>query len=162
MKTGKKKKTNPSTRVESPTEPPKDRPKPQQEHQESERRKDGIELLKNVNYAAYMSRALGNRFFDCSTFVAYLDDLKKQIGEPEDPVEVMMMEELAFAHFQIGDISAKAAEAGQLTEQAVYYAAAARLLGEFRRLAESFQRYRQKRISESDTTSRLKIFPDAG
>jgi hypothetical protein len=65
----------------------------------------------------------------------YLDGVLKDAGEPTDPIEVMMLEQLAFAHLGAAYLLGQAGRAEGLEAVALYNAAAARLLSEFRKSA---------------------------
>jgi hypothetical protein len=72
----------------------------------------------------------------------YLDRVRKDAGEPTDPIEVMMLEQLAFAHLGAACLHGRAGMAEGLDAVALYNAAAARLLSEFRKTAVALQAYR--------------------
>jgi hypothetical protein len=59
-----------------------------------------------------------------------------------DPIEVMLVEQLALAHFNMGLLHCKAANARQVEAVGVYSGAAARLMAEFRRSALGLQAFR--------------------
>jgi hypothetical protein len=72
----------------------------------------------------------------------YLGDLMREAGSPADPVEQMLLEQLALAHHAIGQLHVRAG-ASQTAEAAEAYAgAAARLLAEFRRTSLALKAYR--------------------
>ena len=101
-----------------------------------------------------MATALGyDSLFDARGYRAFLDALMADGGRPADPVEKMMLEQLALAHFRVGQLHA-AAGGGQGAEaQKLLNGAAARMLGEFRRTALALAAYRG-RSSESGGASR--------
>ena len=86
----------------------------------------------------------------------FLERLLKDAGSPTDPVEVMMLEQLAFAHFRIADLHVGAGLASGIEAIRVYNAVAARLLGEFRRTALALRAYRS-RIPEGAAEQKLKL-----
>ena len=55
----------------------------------------------------------------------------------------MMVEQIAMAHHTIGCLNIRAARAETLEQAKVYNAAAARLLGEFRRIILALKKYRE-------------------
>jgi hypothetical protein len=59
-----------------------------------------------------------------------------------DPIETMLVEQLALAHMNMGLLHCKAANARQVEAVSVYSAAAARLMAEFRRSALGLAAYR--------------------
>jgi hypothetical protein len=73
----------------------------------------------------------------------YVTQLLKDAGDPTDPVERMMIEQIALAHHNIGQLYVRAAVATNADQVQVYYAAAARLTSEFRRLALAWKAYRE-------------------
>jgi hypothetical protein len=73
----------------------------------------------------------------------YRDWLVKASGDPGDPIEVLMIEQIALAHFRIGQLHAKAESAESNEAVKAYSAAAIRLTGEFRRLSLALRQYRQ-------------------
>lgn len=79
---------------------------------------------------------------DWEAFRLYRDRLLTDSGAPTDPVEVMVLEELALAHFCVGLMACKTTNAGQANVTAAYASAMARLIGEVRRNALALQAYR--------------------
>ena len=77
------------------------------------------------------------------SFVAYLDQLVEEAGQPTDPIERMLIEQIAMAHHNIGRLYVRAASAETLDQVNVYNAAAARLLAEFRRAVLALKTYRE-------------------
>ena len=73
----------------------------------------------------------------------FLEDLLARSGSPDDPVEVMLLKQIALANFRLGDLHALAADAkGEAAK--LLNGATARLLGEFRRMILSLATYRTK------------------
>ena len=66
-------------------------------------------------------------------FVEYRDRLLADCGAPDDPLVVMLIEQVAMAHINIARLHVKSAVAGSCVEAVAYEAAAARLLTELRR-----------------------------
>lgn len=91
-------------------------------------------------YAA-LSKSLGGGFAIWSCQL-YLDKLLEEAGSPNDPVERMLVEQLALAHHNLGRLYLQAAQAATTEEAEVFNTAAARLLAEFRRLALALREYR--------------------
>jgi hypothetical protein len=79
---------------------------------------------------------------DHRAYKIYRDRLLDDCGGPTDPIEVMIIEQLSLAHFSLGLLSCKAANAVKVEAVGVYSGAAARLMGEFRRSALALQAYR--------------------
>jgi hypothetical protein len=79
---------------------------------------------------------------DAAAYQIYRDRLVADCGGPTDPIEIMIIEQLSLAHFSLGLLSCKAANAGKPEAVGIYAGAAARLMGEFRRSALALQGYR--------------------
>ena len=75
-------------------------------------------------------------------FRTHLDQLFAAYGNPTDPVERMMLEEMVFAHFRIGDLHALAAGAESSDLNVAYTEAARKLTGENRKMALALRQYR--------------------
>ncbi len=80
-------------------------------------------------------------------FKVYRAKLLEEAGNPTDPIEVMLIEQLALSHFHIGRLHLKScmAEHGPLV--VAYADAATRLTAEFRRSALALEDYRLKQLS---------------
>ncbi len=61
---------------------------------------------------------------------------------PSDPLEAMLVEQLALGHHAIGRTHVRAATAGNADAAKIYYSAAARLQGEFRQSLLALKAYR--------------------
>jgi hypothetical protein len=72
----------------------------------------------------------------------YRNKLLADCGSPTDPIEVMLIEQLALAHLNMGLLHCKASNAGSVECATAYSGAASRLMGEFRRSAIALQAYR--------------------
>jgi hypothetical protein len=108
-----------------------------------------------------MATALGlDALFDSSGYKSYLEQLLQDAGNPKDPIEVMLLEQLALAHFRIGQLHASAGKAQGTEAAKIYNSAAARLLGEFRRTALALRVYRA-RVPEGQPAHRLRIYKRA-
>lgn len=129
-------------------------------HAAAQRTAQRAEMLRDRLFSTLMGDALGyEKLFDGATYQVYLEDLIKDAGSPTDPVERMMLEQLALAHFRVAQLHTKAGHAQTLEGEKVYNSLAARLLGEFRRTALSLRAY-QARTPE-DRQKNLKIFKAA-
>jgi hypothetical protein len=90
-----------------------------------------------------LANAVGlERSFDPAAYRQFLDDLMAEAGHPTDPVERMMLEQLALAHFRLARLHASAANAQAVETIKVLNGAASRLLSEFRRLSLALKAYR--------------------
>src|SRR5262249_34717623 len=104
------------------------------------------ENLKHKGMPGYLYGALAGLLghdFDVETFGLYLDGFLREAGSPADPVERMLLEQLALAHHVIGRPHGRAGCRAGLEELKAYHAAAARLLAEFRRTALALKAYRE-------------------
>jgi hypothetical protein len=75
-------------------------------------------------------------------FKAFLDSVLAAAGGPSDPVEIMMVQQLTWAHHHAGNLVSSAAQATTLQEVEVYNQALARIMGEFRRCSLALREYR--------------------
>jgi hypothetical protein len=100
--------------------------------------------LRTTTSSMFMYAAMAPAFklIDSKAFKLYRDRLLSDCGNPKDPIEVMIIEQLSLAHFSMGLLSCKAANNRQPEAVGVYSGAAARLMGEFRRSALALQAYR--------------------
>jgi hypothetical protein len=90
--------------------------------------------------SANLSRPLPQ--IDTAAYQIYRDRLLADCGSPSDPIEVMIIEQLALAHINTGLLHCRAANSGSVEGASVYLGAAARLMAEFRRSALALQAYR--------------------
>src|SRR5262245_45301212 len=105
-------------------------------HAAAQKAAQQADALREVLFAGLMADALGlNTLFDGHAIKVYLERLLEEAGRPHDPVERMMLEQLAVAHFRIAQLHVGAGQAKGAEAVKLYNAAAARLLGEFRRTA---------------------------
>jgi hypothetical protein len=73
----------------------------------------------------------------------YLGDIMRESGSPADPVERMLLEQLALAHHTVGQLHLRAGSSqGPKTAEA-YATSAARLMAEFRRTSLALKAYRE-------------------
>jgi hypothetical protein len=96
--------------------------------------------------------------FDGAAYKIYLDDVLSRCSDPADPIERMLLEQLALAHHALGRLHVRAAEARSLPEAQLYHASAARLLGEFRLTALALKTYRMS----GESTGRVSASPRPG
>jgi hypothetical protein len=74
----------------------------------------------------------------------------------------MLLEQLALAHFSMGLLSCKTANAGKVEAVGVYASAAARLMAEFRRSALALQAYRHAARQLAHDPRNDLVIPSAG
>lgn len=105
-------------------------------------------------HAAHLDETSGAAYLFCSTsqvfrtvgldaYKLYLTRLIAQAGDPADPIERMLIEQIALAHHNVGRLHVKATTAETLEETRVYLGSAALLTGEFRRTVATLKDYRQ-------------------
>jgi hypothetical protein len=108
-----------------------------------------------------MASALAlDRLFDTAAYKVYLEQTLAAAGNPADPIERMLVEQLCLAHFRIAALHASAGQAQALEGVKVYSAAAARLWGEFRRTALALHVYRG-RSPQDQAEAKLQVFKAA-
>jgi len=102
--------------------------------------------LKRMSSGAHLytstSRSLGHHT-PPNAYLRYMHNTLREAGAPRDPVERMLIEQITLAHHNIGRLHSSAAAAKTVDEAKVYNAAAAKLLGEFRRTALALKQYRE-------------------
>lgn len=94
---------------------------------------------------AYLSAIASTVIRDAGSpesFIAFLEDLLSDAGNPEDPIERMLIEQISLAYHQLGALYVLSSSAATVDERETYYKAAARLLGEFRRSVLALKDYR--------------------
>jgi len=94
---------------------------------------------------ASMAAALGSGgHFDPADFEAYLDGLKDELKGSGDPIQTILIEQLAFAHLRLVRLQADAASAKALEAHKILNSACSRLMGEIRRTALTLDALRGK------------------
>ena len=111
-------------------------------------------LAPSEHYAAHLHETSGSSYLYCSmaqvfrevgpeSFKLYLLKVMEDAGNPTDPIERMLIEQICLAHHNVGRLHVKAASAEHLEEARVYIGAAALLTGEFRRSISTLKSYRE-------------------
>jgi hypothetical protein len=100
--------------------------------------------LAETSGAMFMYASMNGVFrgADALAFKKYRDTLIAVCGSPHDPVEVMLIEQLALAHLNTGRLHFRAANAESLDGARVYGGLAVLLQGELRRTALALKQYR--------------------
>ncbi len=80
-------------------------------------------------------------------FKLYRQKLMEQAGSPTDPIEIMLIEQIALAHFHIGRLHLKSCSTAQAQLAVAFADAATRLTAEFRRSALALEDYRAKQLA---------------
>ncbi|MGA2259129.1 MAG: hypothetical protein ABSG53_31035 [Thermoguttaceae bacterium] len=108
------------------------------------------ENLKDVTGASQMYIAVSSSIapqISTAAFKIYRQKLLEQAGSPTDPIEIMLIEQIALAHFHIGRLHLKSCSTAQAPLAVAYTDAATRLTAEFRRSALALEDYRAKQIA---------------
>jgi hypothetical protein len=112
-------------------------------HAATQRAVQQAEVMRQTLFPAMMADALGYEgTFEGRAYKVYLERLLEDAGNPRDPIERMMLEQLALAHFRIGQLHVSAGHARSTEAAKIYNSGAARLLGEFRRTALALRVYK--------------------
>jgi hypothetical protein len=108
-----------------------------------EQRAANLPRLAPATYLYGAATGLLGPAFEIPVFEVYLAGYLRDAGDPGDPVERMLLEQLAWAHHVLGRLHVQAASRDNIEEVTALHAAAARLMGEFRRSALALKSYRQ-------------------
>jgi hypothetical protein len=108
-------------------------------------RRDYADPLRDGAAAAFLYSTMTGFFLnvDVASYKALRDRLIADCGDPDDPIEIMLIEQLMLAHFNTGRLHYRAATANQLDEARAYAGAAVNLASEFRRGALALKAYRE-------------------
>jgi len=101
--------------------------------------------IQETSAAAALATCAGKVFgkdFGACAFKAYHDNVLEAAGQPTDPIETMLIEQLLLAHHRIADLNVQAVSAATTEAAALYNAAAARLMAEFRKTSLALREYR--------------------
>ncbi len=85
-----------------------------------------------------------------AAFKVYRDRLLQDAGNPTDPIEIMLIEQIAMAHFHIGRLHLRSCSTEHHKLATAYADAATRLLGEFRRCTLALEDFRSKQAARKD------------
>jgi hypothetical protein len=130
-------------------------------HAKAQKTSHEAELMRQILFPAMMAEALGNdAMFGSSAYRVYLERLIEDAGNPSDPVQRMMLEQLALAHFRIAQLQVQASHAKSTEGVKIYNSAASRLQGEFRRTALALHAY-GSRVPGDRTQGMLKVYKEA-
>ena len=120
-----------------------------------EQKAENLHQLSGACYLHGATAGLLGVALDVRAWKAYLDNFLVDAGNPSDPLERLLLEQLVLAHHVVSRLEVQAALKERLEEVEAYLAAAARLMGEFRRSTLALQSYRQLRIDmQADTRTR--------
>jgi hypothetical protein len=88
-------------------------------------------------------------------FTIYRQKLLEQSGSPSDPMEIMLIEQIALAHFHIGRLHLRSCSATDGNLAVAFADAATRLTAEFRRSVLALEEYRAKQIARKGLAATL-------
>ena len=118
-----------------------------------ERMLNHAECLKHSTVGTYlygsMTACLGEKIVP-EAYKTYAVQLLQEAGSPSDPIERMLLEQLALAHHNVGRLHIEAARAEGLEQAKLFNSAAARLMSEFRHSALALKTYRAPSVSTGD------------
>ena len=112
--------------------------------------------LRELAAAAYLYGSAGpdlGEQITANVYIQYRNELLKDCGAPKDPLEVMLIEQLALAHHNIGRLHLRSAQAEGSHEAVAFAGAATRLLAEFRRCTLALAEYRAKQVGQKERSA---------
>lgn len=104
-----------------------------------------VQIVEKALPAVHMATIAGKSLKQEVSVLGYLEYLSRLLaasGNPADPIERMMCEQLAFAHCRIGQLHANAACATSAQLEVAYTLAAAKLMAESRKTSLALKEYR--------------------
>src|SRR4051794_39793336 len=90
---------------------------------------------------------------EAAAYTAYLEQLLRDAGDPSDPIERMLVEQLVQAHHAVGRLYFRASNSETVDAAGVYLAAAARLMNEFRKTSLALRIYRTPAVAPNVTVT---------
>jgi hypothetical protein len=131
-------------------------------HAAAQRAAHGGEVLREGVFSALMATSLAlDKFFDTNAYRVYLAGVMRDLGDPKDPIERMLIEQLCLAHFRVAQLHGAAGQANGLEGMKLLNTVAARMLGEMRRTALSLKAYRTTAVPTNRQKVQLKLFKAA-
>ena len=113
--------------------------------------------MKELSAAATLATLVGKNFkgaVSLQAFKIYHDQLLRDSGQPTDAIEVMLIEQLMWAHHRIGDLHVQSSMADSSETTEIYNSAATRLMSEFRRTSLALREYRSAIVPTQVTVVR--------
>ncbi len=127
-------------------------------HAAAQRSAHGAEVLRANVFPAMLATALNlDNFLDANAYKIYLTNVMRDLGDPTDPIERMLVEQLCMAHFRVAQLHGAAALANGLEATKLLNTITARLLGEMRRTALSVKAYRATTVPAKSEKAQLKL-----
>lgn len=93
-------------------------------------------------FPACFSSIVGTENVEALGAKVYLNSFVRDAGEPTDPIELILLQQLLMAHHRVAQLHAKAEGATSPEAVKILNAAASRLLSELRRLSLAIRQYR--------------------
>jgi hypothetical protein len=118
--------------------------------------------LKESAVALFLNASLGLALpqVDLVAYKLFRDRLLADCGDPTDPIEIILIEQIAMAHLICGYLYAKGTNSASVESAAVYLGAGGRLTGELRRTALALQAFRAASVRLGEMTSDGTEVPD--
>ncbi len=165
----------PAAVASSPSQQAADHPAPAPTHQEpppagldearhaaAQRTAHQADVLREGVFPALMASALNlDKYIDAGAYRVFLGNVMRDLGEPTDPIERMLVEQLCMAHFRVAQLHAGAGQASGLEATKLLNTVAARMLGEMRRTALSLKAYRTTAAPAKSEKAQVKLFKAA-
>ena len=111
-------------------------------------------VIQEVSGAAVLATCAGKvveNAFDSNAFNVYRANVLEAAGQPTDPIEMMIIEQLLWAHHRIGILQTEAVCAKTVEAAILYNTAAARLMAEFRKSSLALREYRTPVVQKNIT-----------
>lgn len=112
------------------------------------------DAIKQTSTAAALATCLSKTFgkiVGSNGIKAYVDATLAATGDPKDPIERMLVEQLIVAHHRIIELHAESACADTPQVKDLYNTAALRLMNEYRKASLALREYRTPVVSKSLT-----------
>ncbi len=117
----------------------------------------------SAGYLYLIGQQILGKNIDVDAYVEYRNGILKACGDPQDPVEALLLEQLLMAHHTVGRLLCQSSITEHPNLTVSFANAAARMAGELRRTAVALATYREKSRPVIDETSAVagKIHPAA-
>lgn len=141
-------KTKPKTKTPSRTSPPKapesSTPKNTDEQNGDWQQKalDQAWTAREMLFPACFSSVVGAENVEATGAKVYLNSFVRDAGDPTDPIELILLQQMLMVHHRVAQLHARAEAATGPEHLKILNGAATRLLGELRRLALAIRQYR--------------------
>ena len=101
-------------------------------------------IIRNLAFPAAMSAAVPvAKSIGTAAYKVYQDWFVRMAGNPSDPVEIVLLQQITLAHHRVALLHAEAEQTKSYEATKIYSTAATRLTGEVRRLALALKQYRE-------------------